>query len=80
MDDLSNIIFKLMKIKFNGIINLATGNGVLLKEIANLIARKYNKTLLFKDNKKISYLIADIKLLSKFYLFKKSKKLKELIF
>lgn len=80
MDDLSNIIFKLMKIKFNGIINLATGNGVLLKEIANLIARKYNKTLLFKDNKKISYLIADIKLLSKFYVFKKSKKLKELIF
>ena len=80
MDDLSNIIFKLMKIKFNGIINLATGNGILLKEIANLIARKYNKTLSFKDNKKITYLIADIKLLSQFYLIKKLKKLKEMIF
>ena len=80
MEDISKIILILMKKKFNGIINLGSGNGILLKEIANLIAKKYKKNVLFIDNKKITYLIADVKLLSKFYPIKKSKNMKEMIF
>ena len=45
MDDISKIIFILMKKKFNGILNLGTGKGILLKDIAKTIAEKYKKEI-----------------------------------
>ena len=72
MEDISKIIFVLMK-KFNGILNLGTGKGVFLKDIARIIAKKYDKELIFFDNKKTTYLVANISELLKVYKFKNQK-------
>ncbi len=80
MDDISKIIFVLYKKKFNGILNLGNGNGIFLKDIAKIIAKKYDKKIIFNDNKKITYLIADISKLRKYYKLKKPKKIENLIF
>ena len=80
MDDISKIIFVLYKKKFNGILNLGSGNGIFLKDIARIIAKRYNKKIIFNDNKKITYLIAKISKLQKYYKLKKPKKIEDLIF
>ena len=80
MEDISKIIFVLMKKKFSGVLNLGTGKGIFLKDIAKIIAKKYNKELIFFDNKKITYLVANISKLLKVYKFKKSKKIEKIIF
>ena len=41
MEDISKIIFVLMKKKYNGILNLGSGKGILLKDIALVIAKTY---------------------------------------
>ena len=80
MDDISKIIFILLKKRFNGILNFGSGNGIFLKDIAKIIAKKYKKKIIFNDNKKITYLIANISKLLRYYKFKKSKKIENLIF
>ena len=59
LKDISKIILFLYSIKFKGIINLGSGKKVYLKKIAKMIAKKYNKTIHFKDNKIATYLIAN---------------------
>tara|TARA_Y100000816_G_scaffold283142_1_gene259683 strand:- start:333 stop:1145 length:813 start_codon:yes stop_codon:yes gene_type:complete len=80
MEDISKIIFILLKKRFNGILNFGSGNGIFLKDIAIIIAKKYRKKIIFKDNKKITYLVANISKLLRYYKFKKSKKIENLIF
>ncbi len=80
MEDISKIIFVLLKKRFNGILNFGSGKGVFLKDIAKIIAKKYKKEIIFKDNKKITYLTANISKLLRYYKFKRSKKIENLIF
>ena len=80
MEEISNIIFILLKKRFNGTLNIGSGNGIFLKDIAKIIAKKYKKKVIFDDNKKITYLVANISKLLRYYKFKKSKKIEDLIF
>ena len=80
MEDLSRIIFFLYKRRYNGILNLGSGRGTHLKEIAKIIGKKYRKEIIFKDNKKKTYLVADIKKLKRIYKFKISSMIKDQIF
>lgn len=80
MEDIARIIFVLLKRRFNGVINLGSGKGILLKDIARVIANKYKKVILFNDNKKKTHLIANNKLLKKFYRLKLPKNIKDIIF
>ena len=47
MEDIKLIIFDLMKIKFRGIINIASGKKIFLKDIAKLILKKYKKKIMY---------------------------------
>ena len=81
MYDISKIVFNLMKINFNGIINIATGNKILLKNIAKIILKKYKKNkYIFQDNPKATYLVGDITKLSKITGYKPKAKIEKLIF
>ena len=80
MKDISKIILFLYSIKFKGIINLGSGRKVYLKKIANLIAKKYNKIVRFKDNKITTYLIANNNKLKKLYNYKINSKIEKMIF
>ena len=80
MKDISKIIFFLLRIKYTGIINFGTGNGTHLKDIAKIIAKKHKKEIIFRDNKKKTYLVADIKKLKRIYKFKISSMIKDQIF
>ena len=80
MKDISKIIFFLYQKKFKGIINLGTGKKVHLKKIANIIAKKYKKRIIFDDNKKATYLVANIIKLKKIYNKKIDVNLKKMIF
>lgn len=80
MKEISNIIILLYKKRFKGVINIGRGKGILLKDIAKVICRKYKKKCNFEDNKKITYLISNNKKLKRYFKFKKSTKLENLIF
>ena len=81
MYDISKIVFNLMKINFNGIINIATGKKILLKKIAKIILKKYKKNkYIFQDNPKATYLVGDITKLSKITGYKPKTKIEKLIF
>ncbi len=80
MEDISKIILILMRKKFSGILNLGSGKGILLKDIAKIIAKKYDKKVVFLDNKKPTYLVANITKLLRIYKFKKSNKIEKIIF
>jgi len=80
MEDIARIIFILLKKRFKGILNLGTGHGIFLKDIAKIIAKRYNKEIIFEDNKKTTYLVANISKLLRYYKFKRSKKIENLIF
>lgn len=80
MTEISKIILLLYKKKFNGVINIGRGKGILLKDIAKVICKKFKKSYKFQDNKKISYLISNNKKLKKYFKFKKLTKLENLIF
>jgi nucleoside-diphosphate-sugar epimerase len=80
MKDISKIIFCLYKKKFNGIINIASGKALYLKDIATYISRHYKKKIEIKDNVEKTYLVANINKLKKIYKKKIIKNLKELIF
>ena len=80
MEDISKIIFVLMNKKFNGVLNLGSGKGIFLKDIAKTIAKKYNKEVIFSDNKKTTYLVANVERLLKIYKLKIPKKIEKIIF
>jgi len=80
MHDISEIIFYLRKRNFNGTINLGSGNGIYLKNIAKIIAKKYKKNIKFSDNKKKTHLVANNSKLTKIYKLKFSKKIEKIIF
>ena len=81
MKDISKIIIKLMKIKFNGVINIAGGNKVFLKDIATIILKKYKKkNFIFKDSKNKTSLIGNITKLKKICKYEPKNKLEDLIF
>ena len=80
IEDISEIIIVLLKKRFKGILNLGSGKGIFLKDIAKIIGKKYNKKVIFNNNKITTYLIANINRLLKNYKFKKSKKIENLIF
>ena len=54
MNDISKIIFILYKKKYQGILNVASGKKVYLKDIAKIILKKYKKkNFKFVDNKPV---------------------------
>ena len=80
MNDISKIIISLYKSNFIGIINIGSGVKIHLKNIAELICKKYNKKFEFIDNKKKTYLVANVTKLKKIYKKKFITKIDELIF
>ena len=80
MEIISKIIFFLMKRNYQGVLNLGTGKGIYLKDIAHVINKKYNKKLIFIDNKRETSLIADNKKLKRLIKFPLSNKIEKLIF
>ena len=80
MQDISKIIFCLYEKKFKGIINIASGKGIFLKNIAIHISRYYKKKIKFKDNYKETYLVANINKLKKIYKKNIIKDLNKMIF
>ena len=67
MEDISKIIYCLYNRKFKGIINIASGKAIYLKDIAIYISEYYKKRIEFKDNIKKTYLVANINKLKKIY-------------
>ena len=80
MEDIAKIIFVLFKKNFRGILNIGTGNGIHLKDIAISIGKKYKKKIKFIDNNKKTYLVANINKLKKLYKFKLTENIEKLIF
>ena len=80
MHEIADIILKFYKMNFKGIVNIGRGEGVLLKDIAKAIGKKYKKNIEFIDNNKPTYLVADNKKLRKYVKLKKIQKIDSLIF
>ena len=80
MKDIAKIIFCLFKKRFKGIINIASGREIYLKDIAIYISKYYKKKVEFKDNNKKTHLIANTNKLKKIYKKKMIQNLRELIF
>jgi len=80
MKDIARIIFILYKKKFCGIINIASGKAICLKDIAIQISNHYKKKIIFKDNDKKTYLVANINKLKKIYKKDLVKNLKVALF
>jgi nucleoside-diphosphate-sugar epimerase len=80
MSEIVDIIFRLYKINFNGIINIGRGEGILLKDIAKVIGKKYKKKIEFIDDNKPTYLVADNTKLKKYFKLRKIQKIDSLIF
>lgn len=81
MRDISKIIIFLYKKKYNGILNIASGKRIHLKDIALAILKKYNvKKFEFKDNKKITTLIGNNDKLMKLKKINLENNIEKLIF
>ncbi len=80
MEDISNIIFILMKKNFSGIINIGSGRKTYLKDIAKIILKKYKKKANFIDISKSTYLLSDNFKLKKIINFKINSNLNKMIF
>ena len=80
MQDISKIIFCLYNVKFKGVVNIATGRAIYLKDIATHICKHYKKKIEFKDNIKKTYLVANINKLKKIYKKNLVKSLDKMIF
>ncbi len=80
MEDISNIIFVLMRKKFSGIINIGSGRKTYLKDIAKIILKKYKKDANFVDISKTTYLLSDNLKLKKIINFKINSNLNKMIF
>jgi nucleoside-diphosphate-sugar epimerase len=81
MSDISNIIIFLYKKKYKGILNIASGKKIHLKDISLAILKKYKvKNFEFIDNKNPSTLIGNNKKLMKLRKFKLENNIEKLIF
>ena len=80
MEDIAKIINTLLKKKYIGFINIGSGKGIYLKDIAKIILKRYKKTASFIDNKKRTYLIADTKKLKKITNLKFKSNIEHMIF
>ena len=81
MTGISKIIFSLLDKGYKGIINIASGKSLHLRDIAKLILKKYNKkNYEFIDNKVETSLIGDISKLKKITKLKINDPIKKLIF
>tara|TARA_B100000401_G_C52810006_1_gene723225 strand:- start:1089 stop:1889 length:801 start_codon:yes stop_codon:yes gene_type:complete len=80
MKDITKVIHILLEKKFIGVINIGSGKGIYLKDIAKIILKKYKKTGLFIDNKKKTYLIANNQKLKKITRLKFNTNIKNMIF
>lgn len=81
MMNISKIIFSLLDKKYKGIINIASGKPLHLKDIAEIILKKYNrKNYKYIDNKIETTLIGNISKLKKITNFKINDPIKKLIF
>ena len=60
VNDICYAIYFLWKKKFCGIVNIASGKRIYLKNIVSFILKKYNKKIKFIDTCKSTSLIADI--------------------
>lgn len=78
VDDAAKIIVKTFD-KISGLINVGSGNGISVKDLANLIKfyANYQGRIIFNKNKKdgVSYKVLSVKKLSKYYNLKKLEKL-----
>ena len=57
---ISSIIYGLLQIKYNGIINIASGKRYFLKKIAFSISKKYKKKIFIKKNKRKTIIVANV--------------------
>ena len=57
---ISKIINLLWLNKFSGVINIANGKKIFLKDLAIYLSKKYKKKIIFRDAKKSSKIIANI--------------------
>ena len=80
MEIISKIINILLKKKYIGFINIGSGKGIYLKDIAKIILKKYKKKASFKDNKNPTYLIADTRKLKKITKINFNSNIKDMIF
>lgn len=81
MEDIAKIMLYLYKIKYKGVVNIASGKNTYLKNIALLILRKYRKkNYQFVDNEIPTSLGGNISKLKKIKNFKIIKSIERLIF
>ncbi len=81
MNDISKIIFYLCKKKYKGILNIASGKKIYLKDIAKVILKKYKKkNYIFIDNNHQTSLIGNITKLKRIKNFKINSSIEKLIF
>ena len=81
MINISKIIFSLLDKKYKGIINIASGKPLHLKNIAEIILKKYNrKNYKYIDNRIETTLIGNISKLKKITNLKINDPIKKLIF
>ena len=80
MEDISKIIFILMKKNFKGIINIGTGKKYYLKNIANIILRKYKKKAFYVDEVSSTTLVSNNSKLKRKTNFKINSNLRKMIF
>ncbi len=81
MDDISKIILILYSKKYKGILNIASGKSIYLKDIAKEIINKYNKkNYVFKDNQVSTSLVGNNSKLMRIKKIKIDTSIKKLIF
>ena len=79
METINKIIFTLFKKNYSGIINIGSGRKIYLQDIAKKILKKYKKKANFMNNKIQTTLLADNRKLKKYYKFKVSTDIKEIL-
>lgn len=81
MEDIAKVINLLLKQRFKGTVNICSGRGIYLKDIAKIILKKYkNKNYEFIDNNIQTSLIGNNKKLKKMINFEIYKSIERLIF
>lgn len=80
MKDISKIIHLLLKKNFRGIVNIGSGKQIYLKDIAQIILKKYKKEALFIENKKITYLVSNNSKLKKITRLNFNSNIRKMIF
>ena len=78
--DIIKIILYFLKINYFGIINISSGKKTKLSDIARIIAKRYKKEIIVKNNKNPTSLLSDNSLLKKRYKFKLNINIKSMIF